>query len=194
MNVHLIASAETLSGENSMRRQTMMGFLMVTMEPPPTLEEEFNDWYDTEHVPERVAIDGFVSATRMVCVSGWPRYIALYDLRSAGVLGEPAYIQVSGKQHSPWSKRILRKVRGLWRAIGDQVYPGEAPFSSAPRMAMIRYSDVSSDSEGRIVEAARRSFEGQPGVTQVRVMRCTGERDFDYLTLVEGPGPFVLGG
>ncbi len=26
---------------------------VATMEPPATMEEEFQDWYDTEHVPER---------------------------------------------------------------------------------------------------------------------------------------------
>lgn len=42
------------------------GFLLVTMEPPPAIEEEFNDWYDTEHVPERAFIRGFESAHRYV--------------------------------------------------------------------------------------------------------------------------------
>src|SRR3546814_3022829 len=51
------------------------GFLMVTMEPPAAIEEEFNDWYDTEHVPERAAVDGFETAQRYVCVDGFPRYI-----------------------------------------------------------------------------------------------------------------------
>ena len=27
------------------------GFLLVLMQPPPTLEEEFNAWYDDEHIP-----------------------------------------------------------------------------------------------------------------------------------------------
>ena len=46
------------------------GFLLVTMEPPAELEEEFNDWYDMEHIPGRGGIPGFESARRFVCISG----------------------------------------------------------------------------------------------------------------------------
>src|SRR5215813_11634719 len=56
------------------------GFLLVTMEPPPAFEEEFNAWYDTEHLPERLALPGFETARRFVCISGHPRYLAMYDL------------------------------------------------------------------------------------------------------------------
>ena len=41
------------------------GFLMAMMEPPPTIEEEFNDWYDTEHIPDRASIPGFETARRL---------------------------------------------------------------------------------------------------------------------------------
>ena len=59
------------------------GFLMVSMEPTPAYDEEFNDWYDMEHIPERTAIPGFESGRRYVCLNGWPRLrrvgtIALY--------------------------------------------------------------------------------------------------------------------
>ena len=36
-----------------MAKKDQLGLLLVTMEPPASLEEEFADWYDTEHVPER---------------------------------------------------------------------------------------------------------------------------------------------
>jgi hypothetical protein len=34
------------------------------MSPPAHEEAKFNDWYDQEHIPLRVAIPGFVSAQR----------------------------------------------------------------------------------------------------------------------------------
>ena len=55
------------------------GLLLVTMEPPASLEDEFNDWYDTEHFPQRRGLPGFESASRWVCIEGWPRWAALYD-------------------------------------------------------------------------------------------------------------------
>ena len=62
------------------------GFLMVTMEPTPAYDEEFNDWYDMEHIPDRTSIPGFETGRRFVCLSGWPRYLSMYDLTTIDVL------------------------------------------------------------------------------------------------------------
>jgi hypothetical protein len=104
------------------------GMLLVQMEPPATLEEEFHDWYDTEHTPERAAVPGFLSAARYVCVDGWPRYMACYDLESVAVLDGADYRAIGGENLSVWSKRVLAKVVGrrrfeLSRIGGDDVVP-----------------------------------------------------------------------
>jgi hypothetical protein len=70
------------------------GFLLVLMQPPPTMEDEFNAWYDTEHIAERLAVPGFETALRYVCTDGAPLYLALYDLASQNVLNSPAYLKV----------------------------------------------------------------------------------------------------
>ena len=62
------------------------GLLLVTMEPPAGLEEEFNDWYDHEHLPQRMRMPGFETGARFVCLEGWPRWLALYDLASLAAL------------------------------------------------------------------------------------------------------------
>jgi hypothetical protein len=166
------------------------GMLLVTMEPPPAMEEEFNDWYDTEHVPERVAIPGFESARRFVCVTGFPRYVAMYDLRRLSVLDEPGYKAVSGERFSPWSKRILNRVRGLYRLTGDQVYPGNALTGHFARMLMLRFRDAPADAEVGIVTRVREAFEGRPGISQLRVLRQSNGETFDFLALVESTCPF----
>ena len=101
-----------------------MGLLLVTMEPPPAMAEEFHDWYDTEHVPERLALPGFRNATRWVCVQGWPRYLALYDLDSPAMLDTPEYRAVAGDNVSPWSHRVLPRTVGRTRIVAEQVEPG----------------------------------------------------------------------
>src|SRR5215207_520609 len=99
------------------------GFLLVLMQPPPTFEEEFNDWYDTEHVPERLAVSGFETALRYISLSGAPRYLAMYDLASAKVLESPEYLRVAFDKSSPWTQRVTKRVR-IYRSAGEQVYPG----------------------------------------------------------------------
>ena len=56
-------------------------------EPPPAMEEEFNAWYDTEHLQERLAITGFRSARRWVAdvAPGDGKYLATYELDAPGV-------------------------------------------------------------------------------------------------------------
>lgn len=50
---------------------------------------EFNDWYDNVHLPEVLAVDGFVAATRyrvsdaqLVPVPTAHRYLAVYEIDS----------------------------------------------------------------------------------------------------------------
>jgi hypothetical protein len=102
------------------------GVLMVQMEPPAALEEEFHRWYDTEHIPERKALPGFLSAERFVCTDGWPRYVGFYDLASLAVLESEAYRAIGGENLSPWSKRVLSRVVGLRRFELSRVDGGGA--------------------------------------------------------------------
>jgi hypothetical protein len=162
-----------------------LGFLMVSMEPPAVLEEEFNDWYDNEHVPERVMIDGFLTARRFVCLTGWPRYLAYYDLRDAGVIAEPGYSAISGKRFSPWSKRILARVRGLWRAHGEQIHPGHLRTTDMARLLFIRFRDIPLAEEGELVARTRELFDARPGVLQARVVRNDSGGTGEYAVLVE---------
>jgi hypothetical protein len=99
-----------------MSETTRRGLLMALMEPDQSREEEFNDWYDFEHIPQMSAVPGFIGASRWVCVEGWPRYLATYDLESIEVLGSDAYRAATGGNFTPWARRILGSVRG-WRRV-----------------------------------------------------------------------------
>lgn len=169
------------------------GLLLASMEPPAGLEEEFQDWYDNEHVPERVGIDGVLSGVRLVCVEGWPRYVALYDLTSLDVLDGPGYRAVSGDNFSPWSKRILSKVRGQYRAAAVQVHPGNAVTGQFASMSMLRYRSVAREREAELVEAALAAASPRTGrqAGAVRVWRVQEHGHLDYLVMIEwsdGPG------
>ncbi|HEV7476915.1 MAG TPA: hypothetical protein VGO02_04160 [Burkholderiales bacterium] len=82
------------------------GLLLTITEPPPAMEEEFNAWYDDEHLPERLAIPGFRSARRWT----WQKsYLATYELDSPGVLNSPQYLS-RYENPTPWTKRCLGRV------------------------------------------------------------------------------------
>jgi hypothetical protein len=57
------------------------GIILVESWPSsPEREQEYNTWYDEIHLPELVALDGFVSARRLRPVNGDGPYVALYEI------------------------------------------------------------------------------------------------------------------
>jgi hypothetical protein len=168
------------------------GFLLVTMEPPPALEDEFNDWYDTEHLPDRAAIEGFESARRFVCVDGWPKYLAFYDLTEIGVLESPTYRSTSWGKFSPWTKRVMAKVRGQYRGSGNQIYPGDKGTSAQmSRLVFIRFTNVPDTEATGIVNGLRACYEGRKETIQLRVFRSDYDNQIDYIAMVETRAPLA---
>ncbi len=106
---------------------TRRGLLLTITEPPLAMEEEFNAWYDTEHLAERLAIPGFRSARRWVMDGppGQGKYLATYELDSLSVLSSRDYLSRFENQ-SPWSRRCLGKAVVFRRWACEQVDPGDA--------------------------------------------------------------------
>ncbi|MGH8668771.1 MAG: hypothetical protein ACREUN_07810 [Burkholderiales bacterium] len=114
------------------------GLLLTLTEPPPAMEEEFNAWYDQEHLAERLAIPGFRSATRWVAdvPPGAGKYLATYELDSVGVLSSKEYLARFQNQ-TPWSRRCLGKAVVFKRWVCEQVEPGAADPHPAARALLL---------------------------------------------------------
>lgn len=169
------------------------GFLLVTMQPPPALEEEFNAWYDSEHIPERLAVPGILSARRYVCAGGHPKYLAMYDLETHAVMNSPAYLTVAFENSSPWTKRVTSRVRP-WRSSGDQIWPGDKLTKGGAAVLLIRFRGLGRDAGPAIVDGVRRAFEGRAETLQARVLAHeTGKSGIDYLAFVEQRVPAASG-
>jgi hypothetical protein len=65
--------------------------LVVLNEPKAGREDEFNDWYETTHLPDVLGVPGIVSAQRFefVDVQGGPgsehRYLVLFEVEATDV-------------------------------------------------------------------------------------------------------------
>ncbi len=167
------------------------GLMMAIMQPPPTMEEEFQDWYDTEHFPERANCEGFVTAQRFLCLDGFPRYLALYDLSSRAVLDGPAYGAIARNRYSQWTKRIIPRMWGHYRAEADQIYPGQARLGvngTPTRLALWRFSGVPEASLQTIVDGVRASFAETLGVLQLRLFQGKAAQEGDVIATIELAG------
>lgn len=159
------------------------GFLLVLMQPPPAFEDEFNAWYDTEHVPERVAVEGFESGRRYVCIDGHPKYLAMYDMVNEAVLETESYLRVSADRASPWTRRVTSRVK-VYRSAGEQIFPGDEVTVPSVRALLLRFSGAPAGLGEAVIAGAKASFAGKPGTVQLRVFAYPGEAGVDFLVMV----------
>ncbi len=101
------------------------GVLIAAMDFSNVAEDEFNDWYDTEHLPERQRVSGFLICQRWIGAENPKQSVATYDLESVSVLQGAGYRAIGGENLSPWSKRVTARVQRLLRFEGDQILPGD---------------------------------------------------------------------
>jgi hypothetical protein len=63
--------------------------LLVYSSPGPVDLAEFNDWYDNEHVPNRLALPGFGAVNRYRAADGMkPEWLATYEVKPGTLDGE----------------------------------------------------------------------------------------------------------
>src|SRR5215470_19256028 len=102
------------------------GLLVAAFDFSTAHADEFHDWYDLEHLPERRAIPGFGACERWIGEDESTFAVATYDLDSIEVLRGKAYRSIAYGNLSVWSKRVTAMCRRLLRFEGTQIAPGDA--------------------------------------------------------------------
>lgn len=93
------------------------GILFVWTDVDPAYEDDFNRWYDREHVGERRDVPGMRSATRYrAATHDGRRYLGLYRAENLDVFRSAAYQQVFQHQ-TPWSVTNLGRMRNTVRRV-----------------------------------------------------------------------------
>ncbi|WP_158738119.1 DUF4286 family protein [Alteribacillus sp. YIM 98480] len=93
--------------------------LYSEMIPERSWEEQFNNWYDTEHIPLRMKVDGFQKARRYREINS-NKYLALYEMDDLSVMDSQQYKEIKEKP-SDLTQRMLTSVEGFTRYVGDQI-------------------------------------------------------------------------
>ena len=119
------------------------GIFMVYVDIDAQHVQEFNKWYNKEHLPELLSVPGILSAARYEAVKGGPQYLACYELESVAVMQTPAF---TNRPRTPWGQKVSPSVIGknLTRIVGEQIYPdgiemperGMAPVLQIGRMSV----------------------------------------------------------
>ena len=83
------------------------GLLLVWTDIPVELEYEFNEWYNRDHVRERIlGVPGFIRGRRFVSDSGTPKYLATYEAESIAVFTSEPYRAIVRNPDAPSRKFI----------------------------------------------------------------------------------------
>jgi hypothetical protein len=124
-----------------------MGLLSAAFDYSAANEEEFNDWYDTEHIPERLRVPGFMRAERWLGAEDPKLALATYDLESLDVLRSVPYRAVSGEHFSPWSRRMTGQCRRIYRFEAEQMPPGNRPAPAGAGGLLVFAMNVAPEAE-----------------------------------------------
>jgi hypothetical protein len=96
----------------------MLGRAAVAMwwDVPPEARAEWEDWHTHEHMPERLAIPGFLRGTRWVALSGEPSYFVVYEAVRAATITSGAYLERLNDP-TPWSRKMMPHHRNMVRSL-----------------------------------------------------------------------------
>jgi hypothetical protein len=109
---------------SSVPGSTVFGLLISSFDFSPVAEDEFHDWYDTEHIPERLRIPGFLDIRRWSSIDDPKVSMTTYDLSAPEVLRSPGYLAVGYENNSPWTRRVGWRCIKRLRAEAAQAWPG----------------------------------------------------------------------
>jgi hypothetical protein len=79
------------------------------------LRAEFEHWHSHEHFPERLALPGFLRASRWAAADGGEGFFILYELQDHAALSSPGYLARLNAP-TPWSTRLMPHHRNMVRS------------------------------------------------------------------------------
>ncbi|WP_186250377.1 DUF4286 family protein [Burkholderia gladioli] len=161
------------------------GQLCIWTDTDPRTEDDFNAWYDREHMQERVAIPGFSHARRFLASDGATRrYLALYETVSLDVFRGEAYRQAFAQQ-TEWSLRSFERMRDNQRRVGELAFAAGA--GEGGRLALfVAAPGALAGAAWR--EAASAAAQTTPGVHAVRVFATDASLSAPIATGAGAPG------
>ena len=148
-------------------------------------DEEFNRWYQQQHVPERLAVPGFRTARRYRAVGAQPAYMAVYECDAIEVFTSKPYLERLANP-TEWTTRIMPSFRNMLRSACRETWSAGAGAGGGAFVVQCR------PGQGR-AEAARRYVQDTlaPGLMQSAALArmALWEADAAY---TGGPSPEAM--
>lgn len=127
---------------------------------------DHDHWHTFEHLPERLAIPGFLRGTRWIATGDGPRYFVLYEVESLATLASPAYLERL-ERPSAWTSRTMPHYRGMRRAFCT--VRASHGFGAGHACALVRFAPQAEakDGLGRWLDDLLPTLPSRPGLGSV---------------------------
>jgi len=142
------------------------GLLIAAFDFAGAHEDEFHDWYDLDHLPEREALPGFGACERWIGDADPTFSVATYDLDTLEALRGEGYKAIAYDNMSVWSKRVTTMCRRLLRFEGTQISPGNAAAPEGAGGLLLNAMNIAPEAEADF--NAWYDEEHLPALTKVR--------------------------
>ena len=93
------------------------GILAIWNDCAPGRDGDFEHWFQSEHLEERLAVPGFLFGRRHEAIAGAPRYFVFYVVRAPQTLASPAYL-ARLDDPTPLTRTVMSEVfRNMSRTV-----------------------------------------------------------------------------
>jgi hypothetical protein len=101
---------------------------IVHTDIPDHIVDEYNDWYDREHLPRLVTVPGVIRARRYAATAGNPRYLTAYELTDPDAFESPAGLKA---RKTPWTEKMRSLFTNTRRRMCKLILPTVAGSAAA---------------------------------------------------------------
>ena len=144
----------------------------IWQDPRPEARQDYFEWHNREHMPERVGIPGFLRGRRYCAVRGQPEFFTLYEAASLAVLTGPDYL--ARLEHpTQWTQRVAPQLQNNVRSLCEVAL---TLGSGVGGLAMTWRYDVAPEKAAAhrgLVEDRLRALAQRPGIVGAHL--CLGD-------------------
>jgi hypothetical protein len=145
------------------------GILAIWNDREDSVADVYERWYLSEHLPERLAVPGFLAARRYEARKGSPRFFTFYDVQSPAVLSSEDYLARLASP-SPLTREVMANFRNMMRTACLSIH--RSPGAAVGGCVVAAYVEQPARLDpGRLLEAAA-ACERDPRVLRLQVWQA----------------------
>jgi hypothetical protein len=147
----------------------MPGILAIWNDRDDAIADLYERWLVSEHIPERLAVPGFLEARRYEAVRGTPRFFTPYRVASPQVLTSPEYLARLASP-SPLTREVMAGFRNMRRTVCALAY--HSARAALGGCAVAAYAEQPAAIDGAALLEGAAVLERDPRVLGVQVWRA----------------------